>query len=205
MLCGNTMPRSNNAPLEQAKSRFDCIRVNIAIDIDSASVTNSFVLGTMNACPDHRFRISRKLISDHYIDIGTDVTPNVLCQRPALGVLGMEESQVAATLPNADHNFLVVMWPVPASASVLMSADIGLVHFHGATQLWLVSLLYRVANAMEKIPSRAIVNLEHPVKLMSRHSLFRLAKQVRCKEPFSQRQVRVMEDRACGHRELVAA
>src|SRR5438105_14940849 len=69
-----------------------------------------------------------ELIRDDHIHIAADIFLDVLRKRTALGILSMEETQIAPALPNANDNFLgffASMYTPPD----FLSADIGFVHF----------------------------------------------------------------------------
>ena len=152
----------------------------------------SFRYGALNICHDH-------------VHIVADIVFDVLRQCATLGILRMEETQIAAALPDSDDNFLGFCASVDTPSDFL-SADIGFIHLNRAIQfLKRRNLGHRVPDSVAEIPCRAVVDAQHPFKLIGTHTLARLAKQVGCKEPFRERQVRVMEDRASRDGELIAA
>ena len=118
----------------------------------------------------------------------------------------VEEAEIAATLPDANNYLLLALrMPNLVLVAALPPADERLIYFNGSAERLRICVLHRVPDAMAEIPCRAVVDSQHPLKLIRRHPLARLANQERRKEPLNQRQVRVMEHRVCRDRELVAA
>ena len=58
---------------------------------------------------------------------------------------------------------------------------------------------------MAEIPCRFVGHAESPLELIGAHALLGLAEQVDAQEPLPQRQMGIVEDRASGHGELIAA
>ena len=58
---------------------------------------------------------------------------------------------------------------------------------------------------MAEVPGRLVGDAESPLDLVRAHALPGLAEQVDAQKPLPQRQMGVVEDRPCRHRELVPA
>ena len=205
MLCTDPMPCSHDPALEQGKRGFYAICVDVAIHVHTITVQDFPVLVLRHSGLIQGEGIGRELICDDHIHMAADIFLDVLRQRAALCIFSVEETQIAAALPDSNDNFLGFFASVDTPSDFL-SADIGFIHFDRAIQfLKRRHLGHRVADSVAEIPCCPVVDAQHPFKLVRAHSLARLAKQVRRKEPFRERQVRVMEDRASRDGELIAA
>src|SRR6185312_5622684 len=205
MLCADTMPRSDNAALKQRESVFDCIGMNVTVNIDFGFVLDRFM--PICECESfHRRGVRIEFIGYDHINVSTNVIAYELRQCARLCILSMEESEIAATLTNANHNLLCALpksWF--ALMSALDSADVGFIYFDRTIQQWLVNFFHRRTNAMAEIPCGLIADSQSSLDLVSTHSLAGLAEQERGKEPLLQRQMRIIEDRASGDAELIVA
>src|SRR6202040_4166429 len=103
MLPRNPMPRSHNPAFQKGESRFDGIRVSVPIHVDPSRVSHCLVLARRNASTLHCERIGNEFIRHNYIHIAAHVLFDVLCQRARLRVLGVEEAEIAAALPDANN------------------------------------------------------------------------------------------------------
>src|ERR1035438_8334549 len=206
MLCANTMPRSNDAALEQREGGFHGIRVHVANGVDAVLVTDSLVLREHPGFSKSLW-VSRKFVRHDYINVLRDILADVLRQRSGLHILSMEEPEITTTLPDADDNLFLAlrMTDLVLVVAALSCADEGFIHFDYAAGRLGICGLHCVPNPMAEIPCGAIVNPQHSLELIGGHPLARLANQERSEEPFNQRQMRVVKHRVSGHGELVAA
>lgn len=204
VLCRNPMPRSDDATLQKREGRLNRIRVEVAIYILFRTVIHDMMLLRGHRGFSHRGRVGHEIIGHDYVNVSRDVVADVLRQRSALGIFSMKESKFSPALADSDYNFLRLLAVVHTLADFL-STHIGLVNLACAFQFWFVQLLHGMTDAMAEIPCRPVVDLEHPMQLVSTHTLLRLADQVGCKEPFGERQMCIVKDRASGHGELIAA
>lgn len=205
MLRRDSVPRSHDSALEQRERRFYGVRVNIAANIFLRLVRHSLVLVSGDSDTLQGEWVGHKLIRHNHIDIAAHVLFDVLRQSARLCVLGVKESQIAAALPNADDNLFRFLPSIDAPPD-LLSANIGFVYFYLAVEFlkwWLLS--HCVPDAVTQIPRCPVVDSQHPLKLVCRHALARLAKQVHSKKPLRQFQMGIVEDRARSHGELVTA
>lgn len=198
------VPRPNDPALEQREGRFHAIRMEYAVYILLRAVIHDVMLRCWHGSLAEGGRIRHKVIRHDHVNVGRDVLSNVLRQCAALGVLSVEETEIAAALTNADHYFFRIL-ASPHAFADLLSAYVCFVYFADTVHLWFAYLLYSMAYAMTEIPCRPVVNFQHPMKLVGAHPLLRLADQIDSKEPFRERQVCVMEYRSSRYRELVAA
>ena len=152
----------------------------------------------------HCERIGGEVIGYDHIHVRANVLADVLRQCAGLRIFSMEEAEIAAALTDADHNFFRFLASVN-TPSDLFAAYVGFIYFNRAVQFRRGRLLNSVTNSVAQVPCCAIVDSEHSLKLVCRDSLARLAHDVGPKEPFSQRQVRIVKDRASRNGELIAA
>src|SRR4029077_7266015 len=196
MLSRNPMPCANNSALEQREVRFHSICMNVSLHIDPALVLNGFVWNVRHSSFLQRVGISRELIGNEHVNISANILFDVACQCAGLCILSMEEAETATTLPNTYNNFFLIL-AIPHAFAMLLSADIGFVYFDGASHLfeWR-GIGHCVPDSVEEIPSCAVINAEHPLKLVRTHTLAGLAKQIYGKKPFCEREMCIVEDRA---------
>ncbi len=176
MLGTQTVPCSHDAALEQRERGFDGVRVNIAHDIDAGTVVNFLVV-----CPlglPHGGIVRGCVIGEDYFHVLGNVLADVLSERSALGVSGMEEAEIAVALTNADHYFLVVE-PYDMSFSFDLAANIRNVHFYFAVEHGLVGLRHCMADAMAKVPRGFVAHSDRALNLAGGHTLLRFACVVR--------------------------
>jgi len=197
------VPRSNDAAFQKRECRFHGIRMDFATSVFLDRVIDLLV-GSCDVGFPHSRAVDVEIIRHNHINIGADVFLNVLCQRSTLDILSVEEAESAATLPDANDNLFVgstsaLGYAFAASAT----ADIGLIHFNGSVQHWALRFDHSATDAVTEIPSGFVADTQHPLDLIGRHTLARLANQMGGNKPLEQGQVRVMEDRASGNAELV--
>jgi len=201
MFCTDSMPRSENTALEQAKRRFDGIGMNIAFHVNLELVSNGFVTAFFPQFL-RRAAIRFEIVGKEYVHILTDILVDELLKGAALYVLRVEESEIATALTDTNHDFLV-------SESVFFSngfaTDIRFIHFDFAVEHRPIRLHHRSAYAMAEIPSRLVAYSERSLNLAGRHALFRFAEEQGSQKPLRQRQVRVVEDRSGSCAELIVA
>lgn len=205
MLRTDFMPRTHYAALQEGKCRFYGISVDVALDVDMQLVANRLVpsiLPEFSRCA----AVRPPIVRIKALDILTDILANVLFKGSASRILGMEEPEIATTLPDAYHNLLVIVCAAVTSSVVFLSTYEGFVHFDLAVQQWLLAFYHRCADAVAQIPSRLVgLNSERALNLASGHSLLGFAKQERRKKPRHKGQMGIMENRVCGNAELVFA
>src|ERR1700730_11501089 len=98
MFRADLMPCAHNPALEQTESGLHSVCVNISVYVDMILVANCLMLRCGYACPVHCVRIGRKFISDQHIHIVRNILFDIACQCTALGIFGVEETQIATTL-----------------------------------------------------------------------------------------------------------
>src|ERR1035438_621073 len=100
MLCADSMPRSNDAALQERESGFDCVGMNIAVNIDTVLVLDRFVFFGGNSSFVHGEGIRGEFVCNDHVNIFAHVLANVLRDRTGLSILSMEESKIAIALSN---------------------------------------------------------------------------------------------------------
>jgi len=202
MLGADTMPTSDDAALEKRERGFNGVRVDVALGVDAEFVTDSFVpavLADMLCCA----LVSAPIVGVQDVHVLADILADVLFERARLRVFGMEESQIAAALTDADNDFLVVVFCF-ASFPPILAANIRFVHFYFSAQHGLACFHHRGSDSMTEIP-RCFVASEskRSLNLARGHALLGLTEKQRSDEPLGKRQERIVEDGASGDRELV--
>ena len=94
------MPR-----LSKRESGLDRVGVDVAVNVDLRFVLNRLVpVGEPSRL--HCAGVGVEFIGHDHFNIFAHVFLDVLSQRPALGILGMEEASLAAALPKANDDLL---------------------------------------------------------------------------------------------------
>jgi len=204
MLRADSMPRTHDSALEKRECGFNRVGIDVAFRVDAEFVPDSLVptiLPNVLGCAS----ISLPIIRVQDVHIFADILADVLFERAALGVFGMKETQIAAALTNADHNFFPLVQRILALPPIF-PADVGFVHLYLAVEHRLLTLDHCRTDAMAEIPCRLVASeSKRSLNLAGRHALLRFTEKQCCDEPFRQRQVRVIEDRSCRHGKLIVA
>ena len=100
MLCADSMPRANDAAFQKRKGILHGVGVDVPINVDLGLVLDRFVT-VSHGNTLHGSRIGIEFVGHDYIHVCTDILLDELCQRPALNVISMKETQIAAALPDA--------------------------------------------------------------------------------------------------------
>ena len=203
MLGRDAMPRPGNSALEERESRFDCVGMNVAHDVDAGTVID-FLVGFGALRFPHGRLVCGSVVGENHVYVLGDVFADVPSERASLCVVSMEEPEITIALADADYDFFVVEFSHLALVAV-PAANVGHIHFDFAIQHWLVGLSHCVPNAVAEIPRGFVGHPHGTLNLQSGHALFGFAEQVRNEEPFSERQVRVIKDRPRSNGELVIA
>jgi len=209
MLCRDFMPRSNDAPLEQAESGLDAVRGHVAINVDIRAMVDSLVLLYADPSLRQSSGVGSPLVRHNHFYVFADILFDVLGQRSRLHVLSLEESKFAATLFDADNGNLIALavgdTPRTATMTLLATADKGFVHFERSIHHRLFRRRHRRTDAMAEIPCCLVADSESSLDLVGTHPLAGLAEQVDRREPLDERQVGVVKDRVGRNGKLVVA
>src|ERR1039458_871916 len=207
MLGADLVPRSHDAAFQEGERRFDGVSVDITIDVDFRFMSDGFVLGAVNSSANHRLWVGRHFVCDHHFNVCTNAVLNILRQGSRFCIARMKETEIAATLTEADYNLFVIVRSVPSLAAMLLSTDIGFVHFDSPVQHWPIYFLHGRSDAMAEVPSgfvRAVVlSPDRALELVGTHALAGLAEKQGSEEPLLQGKMGVIEDRASSDGELV--
>jgi hypothetical protein len=208
MLGRDLVPRSHDAALEQRERRFDGIGMHVAFDVNASRMLDGFVLRPHVAEQGRRGIVQRTRVTagivrnDHFYR-AANVLLDELRQRAALNIVNVEESQIAAALPDSEHD--VFVRPASALSAALDSANIGFVQFDRACQGRAFCRRHCEADAMAQVPRRLVAHADGSLELIRRHALSRLTEQQDSKKPSFEGELRIPEDRACGDAKLVMA
>jgi hypothetical protein len=203
MLRANLVPRSHYSALEQGERGFDSVRLGVAIDVNLELVANRLVASIFPQmlC---RASVGFPIVCVQNLDISTQVFADILFQRPALYIFRVKESEIAATLPQANRDFLVF----PAMRSALANvptADKGFVHFHLTIHHWLINFDHSRSDAVAEVPRGLVAHTKSALDLTGRLPFLGFTEQQGSHKPLAQGQVRIIEDRTSGNTELVVA
>src|SRR5882672_1430670 len=172
--------------------------MNITLNINATAMVDRLVFRYGHV---HRNRaLIRGIVIRHKdLKLAAHVLSNVFRQRARSNVLSMEQSQFAATLPDADHDLFFASRS-RSDVSLALAADKGFVHLDLAVQQFSVDRFHRVTDAVAKIPRGLIRHAKHSLDLVRAHSLARLTEQIHASKPLDKSQVRIMEhgSRSCG-------
>ncbi len=202
MLRADSVPRTHDASLEKRECGLDRIGVNISLGIDAKFVSDGLVPAIFPNVP-CRASISLPIIRVQDVYIFADVLADILFERAALGVLGMEEAEIAAALSDADYNFLPLVqgiFPLPP----ILAAYVCFVHLDFSREHWPLAFDHCGPDAMTEVPRCLVAaEAERTLNLASRHALLRFAEKQSGEKPFVKGQVGIVEDRAGGDGELI--
>lgn len=201
MFGADLVPASNDAALQQREGGLNCVCRNTLSVLISDIFSGIMIDNLVFLIPDG-ILVGGEAIRNKHVNIGRNILSDVLSQGSTLCILGVEKSQIAIALPNANDYFFVVH-SATAPLAAILSANIGFVHFDGTVQHWPLSFFHSRTDAMAEVPRGLIAHAQSPLDLISGHSFLRLTEQQHSEKPLLQRQVGVVEDRAGSHRELI--
>lgn len=206
MLCRDAMPCANDPAFQERECRFYGVCVDISVNIDLRLMLDRLVLRSKSGVPERR-GIGVEFVCNDYLNVFTHVFADVLRQGSCLHVLGMKESEIAATLPDANHDLLIGISVSCFAVRVLFAAEVSFIHFDSAVHHGPFNFLHGCPDAMAEIPCglvRAfVISPDRALELKGAHPFFSLAEQQRRKKPLLQGQMGIVEDRASGDSELI--
>lgn len=204
VLGADTVPRPDDAALEQRESRFHGVGMNVSVNVYLRLMFNSLVFFGEGGVFESG-RVGIQFVGHDHFNIFADIIANVLRESPGLNVLSVEESKIAATLPNAHHDLFVGVAISGLAVGVLFSADVSFVYFDGATHQGAVNLLHSGSDAMAEIPCGLVADSQGALHLVCGESLPSFHHEHHGHKPLAQGKVRVTKDRPSGHGELIFA
>ena len=202
MLRADSMPRSENAALEQAERRFNSVCMNIAVHVEADAVHDCLVLCS-HSRPASCSAILSQVIGHQNFDVIGNVLSDVLFKSSRSHIFGMEESEFALPLADSNDHFLVGC--TATALPMRPTADIRLVHLDNSAEFGLVYFRHCGADAVAEIPCRFVGHSDRALNLAGGHPLFRFAEKRGSDKPFPQRKMRIMEDSSRRDTELVVA
>lgn len=203
VLCGNSVPSSNDAALKQRECGFHSVGVDVSDYVASFAVVDGLVIAPSRL--PHGDDVRNVVIGEDNFYILTDILTDVLGESSRFRILRVEEAEIAVALTNANHYFFVVVF-CDVALTANLAANVSGIHFHFPIQHGFIGLRHCVPDAMAQIPRRLVTaDSESALNLASGHALLRLTEQERCGEPLHKRQVGIVEYRSSGNGELVVA
>src|SRR5271156_624653 len=208
MLCTNSVPSSYNTALEKRKRGFHGVCVNVAHNIDVATVLDRLVSCSRNSSSLHCEWVRSEIIRKNYINILADILTDELCNCSGLNICGMEHAKFSIPLTDTNYDFLF------GSASgesislrtwLSFAAHIGFVYFDLAVEYGLLGFNHCETDAVAEIPCCLITDSKRALNLTSGHAFLRFTKQQGSHKPLCQWQVGIVENRSSGNGELVIA
>lgn len=204
MLCRDAMPCSDDAALQEGECRFDSVRVNVAVNVNLRLVLDRLVpICKWGLAESGGIRV--QFIGDDNFDILAYVLTDVLRQGSGLHVLGMEETKIAATLPDAHNDLFIGVSVSGLAIGMLLPAKIGFIYFDSAIHHRAIYFFHCGTDAVTEIPCGFVANSDCAFDLIGTHALACFHQEQNCHEPSSQRKMRIIEDRSRRHGELIAA
>ena len=207
MLCADLVPRSHDAALQERECGFDCVgcdaRAVLIAHVFASYMVDCFVLGFSDSV-----LVGGEAVGNEHFNIGAHVLSNVFCQRAALGIFGMEETQITVPLAKADDYFFVGESGT-LTAPTIFPADIGFVHFDSTVKHGLICFFHGRTDAVTEVPCGFIGTFvlapDRALKLAGTHAFLSFTEQQHSHKPKRQSQMGIVENRASGHGELVTA
>ena len=207
MLCADLVPRSDDAAFQERERRFNGVRCD-ALAVVVPGVFLGRVINGLMIEPDRCAAVGSQFIGDDYVHIGADIFFDVLRESARLRIFGMEKSQIAIALPDANNNLLRGLGSFGA-ASAHLSPNIGFIHFDGTVKHGLVYFFHSSTNPVAEIPRRLVRTFvlapEGTLELAGAHALLGFHQQKHCGEPYRQGQVGIVEHGASKYGEVVLA
>src|SRR5260370_17433575 len=106
MLCTDVVPRAGNAALEKREGGFDCVGMNIPVNVNARLVIDRPMLRNRHGIVDGLL-VSRPFISHKNLKVGSDVLANVAGKCAALIVLPLQQTNLAPPLTDTNHDFFL--------------------------------------------------------------------------------------------------
>lgn len=190
--------RADDGSLEQRPHALHRVRVNVGLDPRLGMVDGLVPRVVVGDPP-----VQLPGVGVDRLGVIVDDLTQEGVQRAPVGSLGDAHSHASSALNRSDHEGLVAL--VPADGLGRSPADVGLVGLDDAHELLGRAVLHGRADAVREVPRRLVRHVEHSLELIGRDAFLGLPHEVDRQKPLPQRQVGVVEDRAGGDAELVAA
>jgi len=204
MLCAESMPSTSDSALQETERGFYGIGMSIAVNVDSVLMADGLVGAASESSFHHGLRIGAPFIGHNHVNVLADVLADIFCKGSRLCIAGMKETQIAATLTDTNKDLFVVLKAATCSDS--LAADIGFVYFHFTVEHISLAFDHGRPDSMAEIPCCLVAaDSNGALDLASRHAFLGFAEQERSSKPFRKGQMRIIENRASGHGELIIA
>src|ERR1039458_7898142 len=208
MFCRDFMPRSNNAPLEQAKRGFDAVRGHVTVNVDLRAMVDRLVLLYRVTSLRQGCGIGFPFVGHNHVYVFADILFDVLCQRSRLHILSLEEAEFPAALLDADNwnLFALTVRDAPCAVRIpLTTADPSFIHFNRAIQRLWIDFFHRGPDAMAEVPRGFVASADHALDLVRRDAFAGLTHEVGGSEPSRQGEFSILKDGSGQNGELIAA
>jgi len=202
MFRADLVPRSDDAALKQRERRLDSVGMNVAVNVYFGLVLDGLMLA-LECGTSERGRIGVEFIGHDYVNVLTNRLSDVLRQCASLNVCGVEESQIAAALSDANNDLFFGVSESGLAVAFLTSTNVCFVYLNGAVHHGPVYFFHGVPDSMAEVPCGFVADPQRALDLFSAHALLRDTQQVCSDEPFQEGQVRVIEYGASENGELV--
>jgi hypothetical protein len=200
IVTANVVVNAPNPGLDQKPEPFDGVRVNVPVNVDLLTVIDPLV--RIAACSES---VVRRIVIREDHSAGQYVFLDQPAQRIGFNISGDEGPDLSLALDHADHgSFLGSTSP----RSYAPAAIVRFVHFDLATESANRSTLFigqHGANLLEHAPRRLIRHARLALNLFRGDAATGLRHQVDGIEPSSERSGRLVEDRASGWVNVMAA
>src|SRR5258708_6486003 len=107
MLCGNSVPSSNDAALKQRECGFYGVGVDVSDYVASFAVVDSLMIFPSRL--PHGDDVRNVVIGEDDFYVLADILTYEFGESSRFRILRMEKAEIAVTLTNANHYFLVVV------------------------------------------------------------------------------------------------
>ncbi len=203
MFCADSMPRSYDASLQKTESVFDCVGVDVSINVYAIFVSDGLVFRF--ELP-HSGGVRSEFVSNDCLNVFRDIVLNECGKCPNAHIPSMEKSYITAALPDTENDLLFAFGMAGfVLVASLPRSDVGFIDLDGAVERGLLYFVHGSADSMAEIPRCFVAHADRALDLIRRDSFTCFAEKKSDYEPLCQSEMGIIEDRSSGDRELVIA
>ena len=191
--------RTDDGALQQAPDAFHAVRMHVAVDPFFRAVVDRAVFGVRVA---NAF-VSRMLVRVDRLCLRLGILMNEGVKLFTVHVANHFETDFPMTFHGSNNGHFVL--PVATPDVTALPANVGFVNLNGARERPCLSVRHCRTDSVTEIPRGLVSDANRALNLVRRNALLGLTHDVSRKEPFRERQVRVVKDRVGRDCELVAA
>ena len=207
MLTRNMVIHSDDTTLQKREEVFSGIGVNKSVGIFFSTMINRIMLRKLFIKP----IVNGKLVS-HKVRRFFNISTNDSLEIFTGNVFNFLRANISPAFNKRKHRNLSFCTATASKFSFITFAfrscsNIGFIGFDNTEKFRGKRLLtHSEANPVRRYkPRRAVCNVEHPVKLVSTHSFFGRAQEMKSIQPFVKRNMGVLKDSAHSDRKLFSA